>query len=179
MNRFRLPFAPGSWRRTWLPLLTILGLAGGCATRGPGPVTPFAIRVELDPALKEKSVLVDLVGVNRANEERWKAYPMRKYWSDGDPMRADAARWTCNFIASSNLTQTLKTTDPIWKQWAGASSVFVLADLPGAALDRPGTQDPRRQVLPLYRSAWQKGTKEIEVRIKESGIEVVTPPGAP
>jgi hypothetical protein len=159
----------------WLTLLLALLLVGACATKGPGRMTPFAIRIELDPALKDKSMLVDLVGVNPANEERWKSYSMSKYWQDGDPMRKDAAKWTCNFISESNLVRTLTPTDPIWKEWQGASSLFVLADLPGKHSDLTGSQDPRRQILPLFQSAWEKGTKELEVRVKESGIQVVTP----
>jgi len=159
----------------WLSLLSALLLAGGCASKGPGRATPFPITIELDPGLKDKSMLVDLVGVNPANEERWKSYSMSKYWRDGDPMRADAEKWTCNFISEPTQVKTLQLSDPIWKQWPGAASVFVLADLPGKHADMPGSQDSRRQLLPLSRSAWQKGTKELKVRIKESGIEVVTP----
>lgn len=163
-------------KRNWLAVAPALLLATGCATKGPGPVTPMAVQIELDPALKDKSVLVDVVGVNPANEERWKSYSMSKYWRDGDPMRAGAAKWTCNFISEPTLVKTLKLGDPIWKQWPGATSIFILADLPGAHTDMPGTQDARRQVLPLFQSAWEKGTKELKVKIKESGIEVVTPP---
>jgi hypothetical protein len=166
-------------RPGWLLLAPLLVLASGCATKGPGPVTPFPVQIELDPGLKDKSVLVDVVGVNPANEGRWKSYSMSKYWRDGDPMRADAPKWTCNFISEPTLTKTLKLSDPIWKQWQGATDLFVLADLPGAHTDQPGTQDPRRQILPLFKSAWENGTKELKVRIKESGIEVVTPPHTP
>jgi hypothetical protein len=158
----------------WSVFSAMLFLAG-CATKGPGPTTPRAIQIELDPALKNQSVLVDLVGVNEANAARWKAYSMTKYWSDGDPMRADASKWTANFISQPSLVKTLEASDPVWKQWQGAAYVFVLADLPGKFTDQPGTQDPRRQILPLFKSAWPSGTKQLKVRVQQSGIEVVTP----
>ncbi len=158
-----------------LSILSSMLLLAGCATKGPGPTTARTIQIELDPALKGQSVLVDLVGVNEANAPRWKAYSMTKYWSDGDPMRADAAKWTANFISQPSLVKTLEVSDPIWKQWQGAAYVFVLADLPGKFTDQPGTQDARRQILPLFKSAWPSGTKELKVRVQQSGIQVVTP----
>ncbi len=156
-------------------ILSALLLLAGCATKGPGPTRARAIHIELDPALKNQSVLVDLVGVNEANAARWKAYSMTKYWSDGDPMRADATKWTANFISQPSLVRTLAVSDPIWKQWQGDAYVFVLADLPGKFADQPGAQDPRRQILPLFKSAWPGGTKELKVRVQQSGITVVTP----
>lgn len=157
-------------------LASMLLLLAGCATTPPAP-TPYPIQVELDSALQGKSVLVDLVGVNQGNFDRWNSYPMSKYWKDGDVMRANATKVTYNFVAGAPKVNTLALNDPIWAKWkaAGAAHVFILADLPGVQADQVGVQDARRQILGLRPDAWTKGTKDLKVLIKESGIEVVTP----
>jgi hypothetical protein len=170
--------------------VAVAGLAlmiSGCACKPgkPGKVGRYDIQVGLDDALKQASVLVDLVGVNQNSLDRWSGYSMTQYWKGDDPsqMRAGAVkdRVTLSFRPGGPLSQTLAATNTIWKHWAEASvtHVLVLADLPGAPADRPGAEDPRRQILPLDQCYWIKKTKSLDVRVKLSGIDVLTSPRFP
>jgi hypothetical protein len=51
----------------------------------------------------------------------------------------------------------------------------VLADLPGTHVDKPGSQDARRLVLPLDECHWAKKTSKLSVLVKRSGMDVLTP----
>ena len=152
--------------------------SSGCAT-GPNPPRGYTIQVSLDPSLQGKAVLVDLVGVNPASLPRWEASSMTAYWKPGDAMRKDSEpdRVTMDFASGGPLAQTLKQTDPHWKEWLakGATYVLVLADLPGAHTNKPGDSDDRRLKLPLSSTHWAKGTDTISVRVQQSGIQVTTP----
>src|SRR3954463_16673299 len=84
-------------------LACVATLVSGCSTCKPGkPGKPLAynIEVKLDPSLKGKSVLVDLVGVNSASLPRWEAYGMSSYWKEGDALRHDSGsdRISFNFV---------------------------------------------------------------------------------
>jgi hypothetical protein len=173
-NRFiNLSFAGGM-----LALMAVV-LAGcdSCKPGKPGPVGKYKLEISLDDSLKTSSVIVDLVGVNPSSLPRWEAYDMGKYWHEGDPMRRDADKKVLNFISGQALTQALEITDPQWEQWKskGVTHVLVLADLPGAQTSRPGTQDARRQLLPLDKCSWPAKTAALKVLVQRSGILVVTP----
>ena len=150
---------------------------GSCKPGKPGPIGRYDVVAQLDDSLKQASVLVDLVGVNAANLPRWENYSMKKYWEDNDPMRKDADKKTLNFVSGQSLSQTLEAKDPKWDQWKskGATHILVLADLPGTHVDKPGSQDARRLVLPLDECHWAKKTSKLSVLVKRSGMDVLTP----
>ena len=65
----------------------------GCRTCKPGkqgPLGKYTVQIRLDEALKQGSVLVDVVGVNAGTLPRWESYSMSKYWQHSDPMRVSA-----------------------------------------------------------------------------------------
>jgi hypothetical protein len=163
-------------------VLLALALAG-CKTvpPGTGPLGQYTIEVSLDGSLKTGSVIVDLVGVNPSSLPRWEAYDMGKYWKDGDPMRRDADKKVLNFVSGEALTKSMESSDEQWDKWKskGATHVLVLADLPGGQTSRPGNQDARRQILPLYRSSWPSKTTTLKVLVQRSGIVVITPTLSP
>jgi hypothetical protein len=156
--------------------LLLVGLCG-CGTTKPGPAGRYTIDAKLDESLRTSSVIVDLVGVNPSSLPRWEAYDMSKYWNEGDSMRRDADKKVLNFVSGQALSQSLPATDPLWDKWKGqgVTHVLVLADLPGTQTSRPGNQDPRRQILPLSKSHWPRGTKTLSVLVQRSGIVVLTP----
>jgi hypothetical protein len=148
-----------------------------CKPGTPGPIGRYTIGVSLDESLKTGSVIVDLVGVNPSSLPRWEAYDMGKYWSANDPMRRDADKVVLNFVSGQTLTNNLPASDPQWDKWRakGVTHVLVLADLPGAPASKPGTEDARRQILPLDQCTWPSKTTTLKVLVQRSGIVVLTP----
>jgi hypothetical protein len=152
----------------------------GCSSCKPGKAGPpgeYTINVTLDDSLKTSSVIVDLVGVNPSSLARWENYDMGKYWKEGDPMRRDADKVALTFLSGQAVNKTMSNTDPQWEKWKakGVTHVLVLADLPGSQASRPGSQDARRQVLPLDTCSWPPKTTELKVLVQRSGIQVLTP----
>jgi hypothetical protein len=167
-------------------LALLAAAATGCKCTPPGPARAYAIEVSLADDLKSSSVIVDLVGINKANLPRWESYPMGDYWKQNDPMRQDAVKngtaKVLNFVSGQTNALTLPMKDPLWDKWKslGVTHVMVLADLPhppsGSA---PGDQDPRRHTLPLGKCVWRSGTSTLKVLVQRSGITVLTEVNTP
>ena len=160
-------------------------LVSGCKTCKPGQEgkkKPYNIQVNLDPSLKGKCDVVDLVGVNPASIARWEEYSMSSYWKEGDPLRRDSKsdRVAFSFAGTQPLTQTLSIDNAQWAAWAkkGVTHILVLAELPGRHDDKRGNADDRRLTLPLDECLWAKGTTTLNVLVQQSGIQVTTPPRA-
>jgi len=153
-----------------------------CKPGKPGPIGKYNIGITLDQSLKDsQDMLVDLIGVNPASRPSWEAYDMGSYWKPGDPKRRDALdKVTFDLGAGKTLTNTLSLSDPHWSNWLarGSSHVMVLANTPVPASEgsKPGNQDRRRQILPLDRCHWPKGTTTLNLLVQQSGIEILTPP---
>jgi|ERR1051326_1411261 hypothetical protein len=162
-------------------LFACLGVAitgcESCKPGRPGPPGKYAIEIKLDDSLKSSSVLVDLVGANGSSLPGWEAYDMGLYWKEGDAKRRDADKKSFNFLSGQTLSQTMDLTDPKWDEWKakGVTHILVLADLPGPQTSHPGTQDARRQILPLDKCAWPAKTTALNVLVQRSGIVVLTP----
>lgn len=163
----------------------LVGLAlvfAGCSTCKPGgsPGKPLAynLHIKLSSALKESSVVVDVIPADEYDLERLRTYSINKYWQADDPMRKDLTKVSFSFVSGNHLDREIKATDPRWKKWikSGAQYLVIIADLPGVYQDRSGSQDPRRQMLPICRCYWPSGTKDLTVEVQASGVRVVTPP---
>jgi len=164
-------------------LVGLVIIFAGCSSCKPGgpPGKPEAynLHIRLDTALKDSSVEVEVIGVNSYDLERLKTYSINKYWQAGDPMRADLPKISFSFLSGNDLDRVFKATDPKWKQWAksGVQYLVILADLPGVFQDGMiGSQDPRRQILPICQCYWPSGTKDLVVEIQSSGVRIITPP---
>ncbi len=109
------------------------------------------------------SIEVDLVGVSEQEKHLWETYSMTDYWNPGNRLRTEAVKHVLRFGSGQSTSQTIKRKDAIWADWksAGTCYLFVLADLPGAYSDVPGSDDPRRKVLDL-----KKTSANIEVIIR-------------
>ena len=168
-----------------LPLVLVLivwGLGSGCFQTckpgKPGKPTRYNIQVTLDPALKDSSMEVHLVGVNAGNLQTYMNYNMTDYWKKkNDDLREGGDKRVLSFLDGTTLSQSLTNTDPIWTGWLkkGVTHVMVFSNLPGSPENKPGAQDPRRQVLNLSPCKWVKKTKTLTVEVKRSGIEIRTP----
>jgi hypothetical protein len=161
----------------------LAAFVSGCSSCKPGKAGPagkYTIEVNLDESLKAASVLVHLVGINAGSLPRWQSYSMTKYWDAKDPMRTDADKVELSFASGQSVTQSMDIKHPKWDQWKtkGVTHVLVLADLPGAHIDKEGAQDARRQILALDVCTWPKGTEKLNVLVKRSGIDIITPPRA-
>jgi len=173
-NRIMKRFVAGGFI---VALAAVSAGCGSCKPGQPGSAGRYSIEVSLDSSLATSSVIVDLVGVNPSSLPRWEAYDMGKYWKEGDPMRHDADKVVLNFVSGQMLAQTVASTNAQWDIWKskGVTHVMVLADLPGAQTAKPGTQDARRQELPLDRCYWPSKTKTLKVLVQRSGMIVITP----
>ncbi|MDR3228896.1 MAG: hypothetical protein LBT53_05750 [Puniceicoccales bacterium] len=148
-------------------------LFAGCSS---DPVA-FDVKITVDKALEGTAMQVDIFGVNKTVElPKWEAFPIADYWQPGNTSRRDLDRHTLTFGRKLPTTQTFPASDPKWSNWltAGAVSAVVIADIPGVA--GSGTSDPRRLILPLLKSDWDRDDSDapLEIRIKESGLILVT-----
>lgn len=159
-------------------LAVSLSGCSSCKPGKPGKPKPYHITVNLDQSLQQGSVVVDLIAVSPTGLARWENYSLNKYWKEGDPMRNDADKVTLSFVSGPTLTNALGRLDPKWSRWMaqGATHLVVLADLPGGRVDKPGTADERRQIVPLDECHWPKKTTNLLVQVQRSGINVLTPP---
>jgi hypothetical protein len=105
---------------------------------------------------------------------------MSSYWEPGNPMRESAVKYVMTFGASAAKEQILAKSDPIWQKWKErkATHLLVMAFLPGIK-DQPGGADPRRIILPLDSSKWEKrywGNDTIKVQLGAGGLTPLRQP---
>lgn len=180
MNR-RFPLGAGF-------LLIALAMTGasflfeGCSSCKPGePGKPQAynLNVNLGDTLKDSSVVVDVIAANQYDLERLKTYSVNKYWSPGDSMRIDIPKTSFSFVSGAQLKQTLPATNSLWAKWkdSGVQYLVVMADLPGVFEEgKTGSQDPRRQLLPICECYWPSKTEDLTIEVQASGVRVITAP---
>jgi hypothetical protein len=159
--------------------LTGCSLFGICSSGDPGKPKAYNVQINLGSQLKDSSVVVDLIAANPSDLEALKTYSINKYWTPGNRMRNDAMKVSFSFVGGKETSNTLSRTNGVWKQWIGmgAQYLVVVADLPGVFDDgKVGTEDPRRQILPICKCYWPSGTKAIDVEVQPSRVRVVTAP---
>jgi hypothetical protein len=174
--------------RTWLTGIVLAGLLTGLVGCASGPsMGRYDVVVTMDPELANRAggapqVMVDLVGVNDTEFQQWSGKSMTEYWSPNGAMRSESKtyRYEIPFGPGNAEPKTLSRKDKVWQAWKdrGALHLFVLADLPGAHGDKPGTEDGRRVILPLDKARWTK-TDTIQIFVQRTRVTCTTPPDPP
>jgi hypothetical protein len=171
--------------RRLFPLLLLASLLSmaGCSSckpgKGAGKPKVYTLKVSPGASLKDISVPVDVIGIHPADLERFKTYSVRKYFKANDLVRQDAAKVTARFVPDRQEPLVLKSTDPQWTKWisAGAQYLVIIADLPSVNEEgKVGSQDPRRQLIPICECYWPSGSKEIAVEVQAGGVRLLTSP---
>jgi len=138
----------------------------GCGTTQP---TPWNVSItKTTPA----SIEVDLIGVTESEKPYWEGYNIDKYWTDGDLRRKNAKPLSQDF--QSGKRWVVSVDDTKWQEWInrGATSLLVIANLPGHF--DAGPADPRRIFLPLEKAAWKAKNLTLEIEIQDTMILVLT-----
>ena len=155
--------------------------SAGCSSCKPGKSAgePLKYNVVVTPgaSLADKSAQVDIVGLSPSDMPKWQSYSLKKYFSPGDPLRKDALKVTAEFTPGQQKPFTLAKADPIWDRWlkSGVQQLVVIADLPGGFEEgKAGSQDPRRQVVPLCTCYWPDKTTNLTVEVPASGVKLTT-----
>ena len=126
----------------------------------------------------DKSVEVNLVGINDLEFSRWENMSMTEYWKPGSPMRINAPRYIMKFGQDLTRKQCLRKDDEIWKAWDKRNDIylFILADLPGEHADQIGNADTRRLILPIRWQCWDWLQNRLDISLEPGGIICFTPP---
>jgi hypothetical protein len=177
----QFPFGAGCWFVTLATAVATLFSAGcsSCKPGVPGKPQAYNLQIKLGNTLKDSSVVVDVIAANQYDLERLKTYSINKYWSPGDSLRTDIPKTSFSFVSGKDLDSTLARTNVLWTQWknAGVQYLVVVADLPGVFEEgKIGSQDPRRQLLPICNCYWPAKTKDLTVEVQASGVRIITPP---
>ena len=142
--------------------VVVLAAAAACGCAAP---RVERLTVTLDKGWSYKSgflpsIEVHLVGVDARELGTWETYSMSSYWSPGDRLRESAEKYVMKFGEGLPSSYCLADSDREWKKWNRhrATHFVILADLPGAYPDQPGSDDPRRNIVPL-----QGAARELEV----------------
>ena len=159
------------------------GVFAGCSSCKPGKSSgsPLSYTLNVAPgeSLQNSSVAVDIVGINPSELEKWRSYSLKKYFTPGDTLRQDASKVTANFAPGPQTPFVIKKLDPQWDKWlkSGVQYLVVVADLPGVYEEgKAGTQDPRRQLVPLCKCYWPGGTKDLNLKVQAGGVTLLTTP---
>lgn len=137
----------------------------GCSCDG--RMKKFDLSIQLDPQLRNQTVLVDLVGVSDPNAEEWDAKDPAQYWRQGDSFRSihlrDGLIHPIEFVAGSGiLSNELSRKDDIWNRWKreDAINLYVMVELQSRRHSKTITLDCGR---------WED-VSELDIRITPDGI---------
>jgi hypothetical protein len=163
--------------------LAILFFSTGCSGckpgAGGGAARAYNLKLVPGESLKDSSVVVDIIGLQSSELQLLQTYSLKKYFKSGDPVRTDLSKTNVTFRPDKQTAFELKKDDPLWTKWLaeGVQYVVVIADLPGVYEEgKNGSQDPRRQLIPLCRCYWPGGTKDLTVEVRAGGVRIVTVP---
>ena len=171
-------------RLVWaLSLAVVAAFAAGCSSckpgSPPGPALSYDLQITPGESLKGSSVVVDVVGINQSEIQKWQTYSLRKYWKPADPLRQDATKFTVSFLPGDQSPSLLTKTNQIWGKWlkSGVQYLVVVADLPGVYDEgKIGSQDPRRQMIPICKCYWPDKTQKLDFKVQAGGVTVNTMP---
>ena len=138
------------------------------------------------------TVQLDVIGVNAIELQRWKSYPVSEYWTTENTFRESAPRQS--FILTTAQPGPFQigswtSERKAWKE-SGATTLVLIADLPGAWRPRPPgakgsppqgvhwyevKNDPRRLVVPWTQDAYGMFTNQVEIALRPNGMRLQTP----
>ena len=160
-----------------LSVVVLAFLAVGCGPK----MDPYKVTLTANDSIKDSSVAVHVIGINKNDFPLWDSYSMSKYWSPADTLHKNPAVATTILFDAKNLrTQAIAIDDAHWKMWRdyGATHLFILANLPGFKEDRPGNADARRQISAIDNLVYEDGfwgIKEVQLDVTHDGIRLCTP----
>lgn len=161
------------WQKICGLVLTLLLLAvlSGCYKK-------FNVVVTADDSIRDTTVEIDLVGINRGDVPGWNSIKMTEYWTPDNTKRKNAKKYEMKFVASGPRQQTLKKNDNIWKLWKsnGVTHLFILARLPGYHDNLDGIADDRRTMVRLEKKCWGMFDSKIEIRVNSDNVTCITQP---
>ncbi len=172
--------------KRWFPVpvaAAVLLFANGCSGckpgAGGGAARGYNLSLVPGASLKDSSVVVDIIGIQQSELQLLQTYSLKKYFKPGDTVRIDLVKTNVTFLPDKQTTFVLKRDDPLWDKWLaqGVQYVVLIADLPGVYEEgKNGSQDPRRQLIPICKCYWPSGTKDLTAEIRAGGVRVVTVP---
>lgn len=127
--------------------LAVLSVLTGCSSQ------LDSLSLQGSASVSASSVQVDVVGLSPANASL-KDIAVSGYWHGGAAAERGSVKHF-RFGPGMPQVQTVTPADPIWKVWenAGVKEVMIIADLPGVFSDMPGSDDPRRKIIPISSSS--------------------------
>lgn len=137
--------------------IVLIALLAAAILPGCTSIQPREIVVGLDPAAAtaptHPTIQVDLVGLSDSERASWDEMSLSSYWMPGSERRAAVADRTIRIRFGSERTDPVRipVDAGIWTTWkrAGATWLYVVANLPGGLEDRRGAEDPRRLAVSL------------------------------
>lgn len=153
------------WMLKLLGALSMVIVVSACSSS----VKDFNVTLQIDDSLRNQygllpSFEVDVVAINADQEERIKNYDIDEYFEYQNPLRISLPKRTLKFSEDSAKSQSITSSDPIWKSWASnkAEILVLIANLPyahGGLSNNTGTQghdnlDGRRLLVPMQREHW-------------------------
>ena len=161
--------------------------AGAAALAGckKDPFKPgYNVIVEMNSTLfsaknEPASLEVHVIMLPEALAMKLEKFPMSEYWNPSAPDN-NYAKYKMFFGPGKPTSQTLDSTDPIWRKWQQGMPamehhwIFILADLKGAFTDKESSKDPRRMILPANPKAWLAG-RTIQISIGRDGMVNLSP----
>lgn len=174
-------------------MIAMLGICfAGCAPK------PFSGTVNIAPTAKFKeqtgllpTIELDVIGVNAIELQRWKSYPVDNYWTPGNSFRGNASRASYLMTTSNPGPFQVGSWTSQRNTWmkAGATSLVLIANLPGAWRSRPptakgppppgvhwyeGKDDPRRLIVPWTQGAYGMFTNTVDIDMSPDGLRLLT-----
>ena len=160
--------------------LPLLAAAGGCGEYGyeVWVVTGRWARQPSPAGVPTPRRDVHLIGVSERDFETWSKMSVTKYWRElADKEDRDLYVFKMKFGPDEPVVRYLPKTHPIWRKWEekGKHHLFVLASWPPTA-DKPGSDDPRRIILPMRAPETPLGyPDEVGIQFRSTGMVFMRP----
>ncbi len=162
--------------------LSMLVLLAAALLPGCGSLHPREVVVALDDSLSRSAsrptIQVDLVGLNNSERKAWDEMPLSAYWLPESTIRAGVRDRAVRVRFSPERSQpfVISVDSDVWKTWqrAGATWLYVVANLPGGVEDKRGADDPRRLAISLSSKEWAPDAP-LQIEIRRDAVVFLTP----